>query len=158
MLRIQLVRHEGEETGKVIRTGTINIYLQTSHTRTPKFQRLHQKCLHGVEVPLQAQTGLGTAPSFRCSSCILTQRFWCIGKAQKKRLMIEELNEDVCILILFASNYGIIKRICIKRGDLMKTDIKIAQETKCNPSRWIAEKLHLTPDEVEPIWKIQSKD
>lgn len=57
----------------------------------------------------------------------------------------------------FASNYGIIKRICIKRGDLMKTDIKIAQENQMQPITVIAEKLHLTPDEVEPYGKYKAK-
>ncbi len=33
------------------------------------------------------------------------------------------MNEDDCILILLLQ-IGIIKRICIKQGDLMKTDIK----------------------------------
>ena len=63
-----------------------------------------------------------------------------------------------CILILFfASNYGIIKRICIKRGGLMKTDIKIAQENQMQPITVIAEKLYLTPDEVEPYGKYKAK-
>ena len=57
----------------------------------------------------------------------------------------------------FASNYGIIKRICIKRGDLMKTDIKIAQENQMQPITVIAEKLYLTPDEVEPYGKYKAK-
>ena len=57
----------------------------------------------------------------------------------------------------FASNYGIIKRICIKRGDLMKTDIKIAQENQMQPITVIAEKLHLTPDEIEPYGKYKAK-
>ena len=33
----------------------------------------------------------------------------------------------------FALNYGIIKRICMKRGDVMKTDIEIAQENQMQP-------------------------
>ena len=57
----------------------------------------------------------------------------------------------------FASNYGIIKRICIKRGDLMKTDIKIAQENQTQPITVIAEKLHLTTDEIEPYGKYKAK-
>ena len=57
----------------------------------------------------------------------------------------------------FASNYGIMKRICIKRGDVMKTDIKIAQENQMQPITVIAEKLHLTPDEVEPYGKYKAK-
>ena len=61
------------------------------------------------------------------------------------------MNEDVLHPhSFFASNYGIIKRICIKRGGLMKTDIKIAQENQMQPITVIAEKLHLTPEEVEP--------
>lgn len=68
------------------------------------------------------------------------------------------MNEDVLHPhSFFASNYGIIKRICIKRGDLMKTDIKIAQENQMQPITVIAEKLHLTPDEVEPYGKYKAK-
>ena len=39
----------------------------------------------------------------------------------------------------------------------MKTDIKIAQENKMKPITVIAEKLHLTPDEVEPYGKYKAK-
>lgn len=68
------------------------------------------------------------------------------------------MNEDVLHPhSFFASNYGIIKRICIKRGDLMKTDIKIAQENQMQPITVIAEKLHLTPDEIEPYGKYKAK-
>ena len=68
------------------------------------------------------------------------------------------MNEDVLHPhSFFASNYGIIKRICIKRGDLMKTDIKIAQENQMQPITVIAEKLYLTPDEVEPYGKYKAK-
>ena len=68
------------------------------------------------------------------------------------------MNEDVLHPhSFFASNYGIIKRICIKRGDVMKTDIKIAQENQMQPITVIAEKLHLTPDEVEPYGKYKAK-
>ena len=68
------------------------------------------------------------------------------------------MNEDVLHPhSFFASNYGIIKRICIKRGDLMKTDIKIAQENQMQPITVIAEKLHLTPDEVEPYGTYKAK-
>ena len=68
------------------------------------------------------------------------------------------MNEDVLHPhSFFASNYGIIKRICIKRGGLMKTDIKIAQENQMQPITVIAEKLYLTPDEVEPYGKYKAK-
>jgi len=68
------------------------------------------------------------------------------------------MNEDVLHPhSFFASNYGIMKRICIKRGDVMKTDIKIAQENQMQPITVIAEKLHLTPDEVEPYGKYKAK-
>ena len=39
----------------------------------------------------------------------------------------------------------------------MKTDIKIAQENQMQPITVIAEKLHLTPDEVEPYGKYKAK-
>ena len=39
----------------------------------------------------------------------------------------------------------------------MKTDIKIAQENKMQPITVIAEKLHLTPDEIEPYGKYKAK-
>ena len=68
------------------------------------------------------------------------------------------MNEDVLHPhSFFASNYGIMKRICIKRGDVMKTDIKIAQENQMQPITVIAEKLYLTPDEVEPYGKYKAK-
>ena len=57
----------------------------------------------------------------------------------------------------FALNYGIIKRICMKRGDVMKTDIEIAQENQMQPISAIAEKLNLTPEEVEPYGKYKAK-
>lgn len=57
----------------------------------------------------------------------------------------------------FASNYGIIKRICIQRGDVMKTDIQIAQENQMQPITVIAEKLRLTPHEIEPYGKYKAK-
>ena len=53
----------------------------------------------------------------------------------------------------FTLNYGIIKRICMKRGDVMKTDIEIAQENQMQPISVIAEKLNLAADEVEPYGK-----
>ena len=68
------------------------------------------------------------------------------------------MNEDVLHPhSFFASNYGIMKRICIKRGDVMKTDIKIAQENQMQPITVIAEKLHLTHDEIEPYGKYKAK-
>ena len=39
----------------------------------------------------------------------------------------------------------------------MKTDIKIAQENQMQPITVIAEKLHLTPDEIEPYGKYKAK-
>ena len=39
----------------------------------------------------------------------------------------------------------------------MKTDIKIAQENQMQPITVIAEKLYLTPDEVEPYGKYKAK-
>ena len=39
----------------------------------------------------------------------------------------------------------------------MKTDIKIAQENQMQPITVIAEKLHLTPEEVEPYGKYKAK-
>ena len=68
------------------------------------------------------------------------------------------MNEDVLHPhSFFASNYGIIKRICIQRGDVMKTDIQIAQENQMQPITVIAEKLQLTPDEIEPYGKYKAK-
>ena len=39
----------------------------------------------------------------------------------------------------------------------MKTDIKIAQENQMQPITVIAEKLHLTTDEIEPYGKYKAK-
>ena len=57
----------------------------------------------------------------------------------------------------FASNYGIIKRIYLKRGVRMKADITIAQESVLEPIGQIASQLGIQEEEMEPYGKTKAK-
>ena len=57
----------------------------------------------------------------------------------------------------FASNYGIIKRIYLKRGECMKADITIAQESVLEPIGQIASRLGIQEEEMEPYGKTKAK-